>query len=176
MIKWRLGWGNWSSLIESWSLKSLIATPKVKILITMSAHFPGLTSYELLSQGSPAGGSWEESGVPQSYIILVCSDDSQKMVQMRHPNPGFVVWWEELLLTSHRVMGLWANYFHLPESAQAWTKKKGRGRKAGWAKPAEMLADTLWCFMVLERNFFLSPCSLSGSQEPHSVQVPLLSL
>lgn len=36
-----------------------------------------------------------------------------------------------------------ANYFHLPESTQAWTEEKGGGWKAGWAKPAEMLADTL---------------------------------
>lgn len=37
----------------------------------------------------------------QAYPNLTLSwfapDDSQKMVQKGHPNPGFVVWWGELL-------------------------------------------------------------------------------
>lgn len=116
----------------------------------------------------------------QAYLNLTLSwfapDDSQKTVQMGHLNPGFVVWWEELLPTLHWVMGLQANCFHLPESAQAWTKEKGRDWESCMGEASRNTCRHVMMLCGSRGEFFLSPCGLSGSQEPHFVQVPLLSL
>lgn len=106
----------------------------------------------------------------QAYPNLTLSwfapDDS-------HPNPGFVVWWEELLLMSYTEWWDSEQTIFISQSQlRLGPRKKAEAENAGWVKPAEMFADMLWCFVVLEVNSFFLLVVFLGHKSFASCKFP----